>query len=130
MDAYQRVPRLHWAAVAGALIALATDVVYLVAIWNESTDVPPEFAEAIRAATGGPFEPAVVGVAATIAAAAIGSVAAPLIRNPRAARSVSIASVVALFLLGVIGLMSIGIGLLVAGAFVLLSTVSLAGEAR
>lgn len=114
----------------GALIALATDVFYLVAIWNQSTDVPPEFAEAIRAASGGPFEPAVIAIAATIAAAAIGSVAAPLMRNPRAARSVSIASVVALLLLGVIGLMSIGIGLLAAGAFVLVSTVSLAGEAR
>ena len=112
------------------MIALATDALYLVAIWNESRDVPPQFAEAIRAATGGPFEPAVILIAATIAAAAAGSVAAPLVPNPKVARFVSIASVVALFLLGFLGLMSIGIGLLVAGALVLVSTVSLAGEVR
>ena len=112
------------------MIALATDAIYLVAIWNESRDVPPLFAEAIREATGGPFEPAVILIAATIAAAAAGSVAAPLIRNASVARFVSIASVAALFLLGVVGSMSIGIGLLVAGAFVLVSTVSLAGAPR
>ena len=130
------VRRPRWAGLTAGLIAIATDVFYLIVIWNQgqpagSSITPPELEAAIRAEMGHPLaEPRVVFIAAAIAIGGVAAAIAPSVRSPGPAAFVAAAAATGLLALGVIGMWSIGIFLIVAAGFAIASAASVADHTR
>jgi lysylphosphatidylglycerol synthetase-like protein (DUF2156 family) len=133
MSVHPPTPTPRWPAFTAAATALATDVVYVVLIWNEGREDlrwigDPEIEEALYRTLPGPLTARVVFIASAIAVLGLAALAGVAVRDSRLGGFFAWAAAVGLLGLGILGAMSIGLLLLVAGAFALASAVVVTGR--
>ena len=107
-------------------IAVGVDVLYLLMKWGERDDyldAPPIFHDALREMTGNPFTPNVIFWSAAILALAAAAVLGRAWYERRIGVGLVWGAAVGLVGLGILGMWSIGIPLLIASGFAISSAV-------
>jgi hypothetical protein len=121
----ERVP--WWPAVVAAAISLVTDAWYLVMIWGERDDylsAPRIFHDELRELYGNPFNAGVVFFAGAILALSAAAVLGRAWHDRPAGIALAWGSASGLVGIGIVGIWSIGVPLLVAAAFAISSAVA------